>query len=160
MNSNDVTDAFPEVQKWTINMIESMSQDKIGPTSTVSCVQFSGISQLEKDYQPGSDGRAGVSGLEHYRIEVPATQLLPGNMSTIKNQVNPGGICQNDIVPGYSITIQIMSVDPLDGNGQLFLCLQDLTLNSFRELAFKARAQRTDKMLVIKSPMSPFKSFE
>ena len=38
-----------------------------------------------------------------------------------------------------------MSVDPLDGNGQLFLCLQDLTLNSFRELAFRARAQRTDK---------------
>lgn len=87
MNSNDVTDAFPEVQKWTINMIESMSQDKIGSTSTVSCVQFSGISQLEKDYQPGNNGRAGVSGLEHYRIEVPATQILPGNMSSIKNQV-------------------------------------------------------------------------
>ena len=43
------------------------------------------------------------------------------------------------------ISIQIMSVDPLDGNGQLFLCLQDLTLNSFLELAFRARAQRTEK---------------
>ena len=91
MNSNDVTDAFPEVQKWTINMIESMSQDKIGPTSTVSCVQFSGISQLEKDYQPGNNGRAAISGMEHYRIEVPATHILPGNMSTIKNQVILGG---------------------------------------------------------------------
>jgi len=118
MNSDNVTDAFPEVQKWTVNMIDSISQDKIGPNSTVSCVQFSGISQLEKDYEPGNWGRAGVTGLEHYRIEVPATQLLPRNMSTIRNQ--------------------IMSVDPLDGNGQLFLCLQDLTLDSFRELAFRA----------------------
>ena len=46
MNSDDITDAFPEVQKWTINMIESISQDKIGPTSTVSCIQFSGFNSV------------------------------------------------------------------------------------------------------------------
>ena len=43
MNSGDVIDAFPQVQKWTSNMIESISQDNIGPTSTAACVQFSGF---------------------------------------------------------------------------------------------------------------------
>ena len=43
MNSGDIIDAFPQVQKWTTNMIESISQDSIGPTSTAACVQFSGF---------------------------------------------------------------------------------------------------------------------
>ena len=46
MNSGDIIDAFPQVQKWTTNMIESISQDSIGPTSTAACVQFSGFSSL------------------------------------------------------------------------------------------------------------------
>ena len=45
MNSGDIIDAFPQVQKWTTNMIESISQDSIGPTSTAACVQFSGFSR-------------------------------------------------------------------------------------------------------------------
>ena len=44
MNSGDIIDAFPQVQKWTTNMIDSISQDSIGPISTAACVQFSGFS--------------------------------------------------------------------------------------------------------------------
>ena len=46
MNSGDIIDAFPQVQKWTTNMIDSISQDSIGPISTAACVQFSGFSNL------------------------------------------------------------------------------------------------------------------
>ena len=46
-----------------------MSQ-ALNSRNTFTLVQFSGVSQLEGAYVPGSNGDAG-SGLKHYNIEVP-----------------------------------------------------------------------------------------
>jgi len=74
---------------------------------TFTLVQFSGVKQLEKSYKPGSDGQTGTAGLQHYKIEV---ETVPLNERT---------------------RIDISDIEGLDGNGQLFLVLQDLNMDGF-----------------------------
>ena len=56
----------------------------------VTIIQFSGEKKLEASYIPGSLGRSGVDGIDHFRIEVEPTLLRENNNSnvaTIHNKV-------------------------------------------------------------------------
>merc|ERR1712113_624623 len=65
--------------------------------------QFSGVKQLEGSYKPGSDGDTGVNGLSHWKWVMKPT----GRIAV------PSGFADDET---------------LDGNGQLWLCLQDCAL--------------------------------
>lgn len=80
----------------------------IEDSAVVSIVQFSGVKKLEKDYVPGSGGK--VKGLDMYTIECQPT-LLKNNAP--------------------SIISKFRNIETLDGNGQLFLALQDMSMDSF-----------------------------
>lgn len=80
--------------------------EKLGGKNNVGLIQFSGIKQLEGAYVPGNDGE--VNGMQHWQWEIEPTELT--NKNCYFKQLN--------------------EADTLDGNGQLFLCLQDLTLKN------------------------------
>merc|ERR1719259_954888 len=79
--------------------------------NTTTLIQFSGISQLEKDYIPGSFGLTAVDELVMYQFEIPTTVLSAG-----------------------SKFYHLNNSSALDGNGQLFLCLQDICQENFLEI--------------------------
>ena len=85
-------------------------QSALGNRATFTLVQFSGIKQLEKKYVPGSDGEASA-GLKHYNIEQAPTFIGEGTQT--------GEFNFSERIEG------------LDGNGQLFLALQDMNMDGF-----------------------------
>ncbi|CAG5077202.1 Oidioi.mRNA.OKI2018_I69.PAR.g8652.t1.cds [Oikopleura dioica] len=98
----DAGDAFEATQEIIDSDLIPGLQQKLGDRATFRLLQFSGIKQLEGAYKPGSGGAAGTSGLLHYKEEVAKTSLDRATRQS------------------YS--------EGLDGNGQLFLVLQDLNL--------------------------------
>ena len=95
--------AFIETQKLIESKLIEKLQKKIGSRASFELIQFGGIKQLTPSYKPGSGGDAGSGGLRHYQVEVAKTSL---------DRASRRG----------------RFADSLDGNGQLFLCLQDLNL--------------------------------
>lgn len=82
---------------------------------TYSVIQFSGIKQLEGKYKPGNSGETGTPGLKHWNVEYgPSTQI-------------PSSSTMRDIVS-------------LDGNGQFYLCLQDMALGNLDHHMSRARS--------------------
>jgi hypothetical protein len=104
-------DAFEETNRFIGSELVPGLAQALGGRSTFTLVQFSGVKQLEKTYTPGADGETGTSGLKHYNIEQAPTFLSEG-MST--GQFNFAD-----------------KVEGLDGNGQLFLALQDMNMDGF-----------------------------
>jgi hypothetical protein len=98
----DAGDAFESTQEFIDSDLLPGLEAKLGSRATFSLIQFSGIKQLAKTYAAPGDGSAGTSGLKHYQVEVEKTALA------------------NAYRKGYS--------EGLDGNGQLYLCLQDINL--------------------------------
>lgn len=93
----------------TMKLVEKLINGvKATDRAVVTIVQFSGFKQLEKDYQPGSGGK--VNGMNMWKVEVSPT-IVQGNT--------------NSIVRNFG------SIDTIDGNGQLFLALQDLSMDQF-----------------------------
>ena len=78
-------------------------------TNNTAVIQFSGIKQLEGAYKPNSDGQTGTDGLEHWKWELNPTSLDDTNAD--------------------SMAAHFQGCDSLDGNGQLYLCLQDCALS-------------------------------
>jgi len=115
----------------------SMIQDRLAPglnkalknRGTITIVQFSGVKQLEKNYVPGSGGETGTSGLKHYNVELDSTKL------------------------GDSNRFNLSDVEGLDGNGQIFLVLQDLNMKKFMDnLTGNVKAvkgQKRHKFLIV-----------
>ena len=95
--------AFIETQKLIDSKLIEKLQKKLGNRATFELIQFGGIKQLTPSYIPGSGGDAGSAGLRHYQVDVAKTSL---------DRASRRG----------------RYADFLDGNGQLFLCLQDLNL--------------------------------
>jgi len=98
----DAGDAFESTQELIDSDLIPGLEAKLGSRATFSLVQFSGIKQLAKVYNAPGDGSAGSSGLKHYQVEVEKTSLANARRSQ------------------YS--------EGLDGNGQLYLVLQDINL--------------------------------
>ena len=71
--------------------------------TNLGVIQFSGVKQLESSYQPGSGGDTGVNGLAHWKWVIKPTDRI----------AVPSGFTEDDT---------------LDGNGQIWLCLQDCAL--------------------------------
>jgi hypothetical protein len=107
------SEAFEQTQSWSAGLIDAISQTN--KQSTVSLIQFSGIKQKEMDYKPGTWGEIG-GGLAHYKVQIEPTTI-------------------NDV---GRLKKQCTDFDALDGNGQLFLCLQDLAHDKFTSLLKKA----------------------
>ena len=103
------SEAFDQTKKWCAGLFKNLAGAKNAGMTTVSLVQFSGIKPLEGSYKPGAQGETGNAGLYHYRVQVAPTAV--GNLRDINDK------CTN--------------FDALDGNGQLFLCLQDLAMPWF-----------------------------
>ena len=93
------------------DIIKGITNKAVGAANiVVSVVQFSGIKQLEKDYVPGT-GR--VNGMDMYKIEVAPTLLT-------EDPSDRAGLVRT-----------LKRSEGLDGNGQLFLALQDLSMEGF-----------------------------
>merc|ERR1739848_858316 len=125
-------DAFEETNGFIETELVPGLASSLGGRATFTLVQFSGIKQLEKDYKPGSDGSAG-SGLSHYCIEQAPTPLADG-MSTREFNFRE-------------------RVEGLDGNGQLFLALQDMNLPGFisrlDQACKAAKDQNRQRILIV-----------
>merc|ERR1712176_361076 len=102
------SEAFEEAQKFVFTDLAPKLAEKFGENCGISLVQFSGIKKLTKPYIPGSDGKADESGLlAHWQIEC--------------EHINPSEARAKPDSTSF------------DGNGQLFLCLQDVSLDNFIE---------------------------
>jgi len=110
--------------------------DRAAPTS-VTVVNFSGIkSQSGNTYEPGTEGIvAGTGGLfRHYRVEIE-----PQNVAKLSGEE----IAQLAAKLGKDNML-------LEGNGQLYLALQDLSIKSFQDkIAQTTGGDAGDKILVI-----------
>ena len=118
--------AFEYTQKWTAGLIRNLANHEKANNTTVTLVQFSGFKQLEKTYTPGSDGNAG-NGLNHYNIEIAPTGL---------NNVQ-------------SLCDRAVSYEALDGNGQLYLCLQDVCMSGFQRRISNASSSKNRRTCLI-----------
>jgi len=119
-------DAFEETNGFIDTHLVPGLSNALGDRCTFALVQFSGIKQLEKDYVPGSDGE-GKSGLKHYNIEQKPTSI---------DRVRKFKGCEG-----------------LDGNGQLFLAVQDINMDGFLKqldgVNKLAKNQRRERVLII-----------
>ena len=123
-------DAFQE----TVNVIESKLcpglVQALDKRSTVTVVQFSGVNQLESDYIPGNAGKTGIAELHHYNFELEPTAMTK------------------------STTFDFKDTDNLDGNGQLFLAIQDLNMENFfaklgRVVPEKSEGQKRYRFMIV-----------
>ena len=123
------SEAFDQTKKWCAGLFKNLSNASNANLTTVSLVQFSGIKPLEGSYKPGAQGETGNAGLYHYRV-----QIAPTAVGSLGN-----------------INAQCTEFDALDGNGQLFLCLQDLAMPWFTEKFQKALpgAKRETVIIVV-----------
>ncbi|CAG5109923.1 Oidioi.mRNA.OKI2018_I69.chr2.g4392.t1.cds [Oikopleura dioica] len=123
------SEAFDVAQKLVFDDLAPRLAEKFGKNCGMSLVQFSGIKKLTKSYVPGSGGKADSSGvLAHWQIE--CDHVHPSNA-----KINPES-------------------SSFDGNGQLFLCLQDLSLENFitdldKMLPISKDRERKQYLLVI-----------
>ena len=70
------------IEKLLHPMLSNGKYSKRTAPTTVTVVQFSGISGIDKDYQPGSGGAVVqnskiIEGLYHYRVCIPTKAILP-----------------------------------------------------------------------------------
>lgn len=104
--------------------------------TTVTCIQFSGMGP-DKNYEPGSNGVAvkGAS-LLHYKVE-----LGPQNFTVLSEQQRLDEI------------LKLKDISTIDGNGQLYLALQDLSMKGFQDKLDKAAGvpvgKKSTKYLII-----------
>lgn len=112
---------FSECMAWCGDFITEELKSWAGQAVT-TVVQFSGIKKLESSYEPDNDGSAFVDEsvhLKHYQVEY-------GPIKLTNSEVNK------------QIGKDLAAVDPLDGNSQLFLAMQDMSSPVF--------FQRLDKL--------------
>jgi hypothetical protein len=128
-------EAFDETKSWTHYVATSVLGSNLAGRSTFTVIQFSGIKPLEKSYKPGNNGLTGTEGLKHYNIEYETTKFTGDFSSEAKS----------------SLESKLTEYEALDGNGQLFLVLQDLTLPSFTEKldSHQKKAKDQDRLRVI-----------
>jgi|ERR1712062_962567 len=97
---------------WCGDMINKHMGAEWDNRATATVVQFSGIKQLESQYQPDSDGWADPNKtLRHYKVESGPSVINSSYRKGIKSELD--------------------GLDTLDGNSQLFLCMQDLSNEYF-----------------------------
>ena len=125
-SSIDDAAAFEFTQIWTAGLIRNLANHEKAANTTVTLIQFSGYKQLEKTYTPGSDGDAG-NGLEHYVVEI-----APTGLNNVQN------LCDRAV-----------SYEAIDGNGQLFLCLQDVCMSGFQRRISNASSSKDRRTCLI-----------
>ena len=124
----DVT-SFGQTQKWAAALIKHLANQENAAKTTVTLVQFSGVGQLGQNYEPGSNGLAHESAdLKHYKVEIAPTKI-DNNTSKLAAQAE--------------------NCDQLDGNGQLFLCLQDVSMKNFQDKITEANGSSSRKPTLI-----------
>merc|ERR1712156_299603 len=99
--------AFKKSENFAFDFTDAMF--KKSPESSYAIVNFAGVPGKE-EYKAGSGGlcsHSAQTGMVHYRVEV-----------------EPGSPPSKGRVP-------ISPMEPLDGNGQLWLCLQDMAQGKF-----------------------------
>jgi len=99
--------------------------------TSATVVQFSGIGP-DSSYEPGSNGNVKNTNLFHYKVEVG-----PVNMKELSDNQR-------------RVEIQKLSdAETIDGNGQIFLALQDISMKNFQDKLERAVPGDSDKVLVI-----------
>jgi len=104
------------LEKWIMPLLKKGKYNNRTAPTTVTVIQFSGMGP-DKNYVPGSKGVA-VKGatLFHYKVE-----MGPVNFQ------NMGDIQMNKEVN------KLDDIDTIDGNGQLYLALQDISMANFTD---------------------------
>lgn len=109
VDGSESMSAISEVIRKQLNSSISGLRSRSSPSSTVTVIQYSGVRQLEASYRPGFNGVAkpGQSPtIYHYKVEMPSTTISQAS--------------------------GIESFETLNGNSQLYLCLQDICTAEFR----------------------------
>ena len=107
VKQNCIQNAFKKSEAWAFDFTAVLG--KKSPESSFAIVNFAGVPGKE-EYKAGSGGKVSHSaqtGMVHYRVEV-----APGSAAGVGKE-------------------PIASMEPLDGNGQLWLCLQDMAQPNF-----------------------------
>ena len=107
------SDTFIESKNFVENFIREVPFKLRGATTKVSLIIFSGIKSFVKSYKPGTNGEVDPKApdFRHYKIILDGVDI-------------------NDcIIDDY--TNRINNADQPDGNGAIYLALQDITLESF-----------------------------
>jgi len=112
---------FSKSKDFVKNFLEEARFDKRTAPTVISVYNFSGIKPAAKDYVPGTDGQGPGPEMPHYRIEIDSKVW---NGSSFKAK--------------QALIKKVEDAPQLDGNGQLYLVLQDLSLSSFLEKSEKA----------------------
>jgi len=109
------------LEEWVMKLLKKGQYDKRTAATTVTVIQFSGMGP-DKNYTPGTDGLA-VKGatLFHYKVEVG-----PVNFAGMSNASRDMHLSK------------LRDVDTIDGNGQLFLVMQDISMKNFTDRLDKA----------------------
>lgn len=112
---------FDEVKKFIEEFLSNANFDKRSAPSIVSVYQFSGLKQHVADYKPGTGGKVDRGANDpkpdyHYRCEINMEYFNATSLTKKMNMIK-----------------SIQNMDALEGNGQLCLALQDLSLPSFIE---------------------------
>jgi len=120
------------LQKFVANFLQSGQFKLRAHPTTVSVIQFSGMGSDEK-YVPGSGGGIQGSSLSHYK-----TELGPVNFSKLSE------------VEAKDRISKLSDVDTIDGNGQIYLALQDISMKNFHsKLDSIVKDPKGDRVLVI-----------
>merc|ERR1719402_524014 len=115
---------FDKAKDFVVNFLQEAHFDKRTAPTVVSVYNFSGIKAVAKDYVPGTDGKGPGPEMPHYRIEIDA-KVWNGSSFKAKQE----------------LIKKVEEAPQLDGNGQLYLVLQDLSLGSFLDKSEKAMGQ-------------------
>ena len=81
---------------------------------TATVIQFSGIGP-DSTYDPGTGGKVKNTELYHYKVELEPFNLSRASNAEISSKIK-----------------KLNSVEMIDGNGQLFLALQDVSMENFQ----------------------------
>jgi len=112
---------FTKSKEFVSNFLQEARFDKRTAPTVISVYNFSGIKPAAKDYVPGSDGAGPAPEMPHYRVEIDA-KVWNGTSFKAKQE----------------LIEKVEKAPQLDGNGQLYLILQDLSSGSFLEKSEKA----------------------
>merc|ERR1719402_1115382 len=104
---------FNRSKTFVTDFLTEANFDKITAPTVVSVYHFSGIKKKVADYKPGSNGEVG-SGLFHYKCEIDAKVWNGTSMKQKSDMIKTVEKCES-----------------LDGNGNLYLAIQDLSMKSF-----------------------------
>lgn len=119
------------LQNFVGNFLKNGKYAERGVPTSVTIIQFSGIGS-DARYQPGTQGLVKNTPLRHYKIELGPIDISKLSEKNLKEKFDV-----------------LKNVESIDGNGQLYLALQDLSLENFHKTLENVCPGESEKALIV-----------